>query len=117
MGVIYIDYLQPGMLLNTDVKDQTGRLLLNAGAEITEQHLRIFRTWGITEADIQGVTKEDVGTIDTVQIDPVILQKIESKLNKIFSHTDREHTFINELFRLCISRKTRQIIGGVISDK
>jgi hypothetical protein len=73
--------------------------------------------WGITEADIQGITKEDVETTDTKEIDPEIFQEVETELNEIFCHNDSEHAFINELFRLCTLRKTRQKSGEIIRDE
>ncbi len=53
MAKINADYLQQGMVLNGDVHDLNGRLMLRAGTALTEKHLHILKTWGITEADIQ----------------------------------------------------------------
>jgi hypothetical protein len=112
---INIDYLQPGMILNSDVKDINGRLLLGAEAELTEKHLYIFRVWGITEADIKGVTEEDVNDLVTEEVDPVILKEAERELNKIFLHTDQNHPAIKELLRYCALRKVRHVSGEIAS--
>lgn len=109
MAGISVEYLRPGMTLNSDVMDRNGRLLLNAGAEITEKHIYIFKTWGIMEVDIQGVTEEDVAV--AVQIDPLVLQKAEEELNGIFLHTDRQDPVIKEIFRLCAIRKAHSLSG------
>jgi hypothetical protein len=111
MATIGIEYVKPGMKLNSDVMDRNGRLLLNAGIEITERHLHIFRTWGITEVDIHGITEEQVVPDPAENVDPEILQKIETELNDIFRHTDRNHPAIKELFRLCALRKIRRVAG------
>ncbi len=105
MANIDIAHLQPGMIVNSDVITNIGRLLLRAGAELTKEHLRVFRTWGITEVDIQGGTEQDISAGDTAQIDPVLLQEIESELNELFRHTNRKHPFINQLYSLCMTRK------------
>ncbi len=105
MANIDIAHLQPGMIVNSDVITNLGRLLLPAGTEITGKHLHVFRTWGITEVDIKSVTKQDITAVDAVQINPALLQEVETELNGLFHHTDREHPFINKLYRLCITRK------------
>ncbi len=105
MANIEIAHLQPGMIVNSDVITNLGRLLLPAGTEITGKHLHVFRTWGITEVDIRSVTKQDITTVDTVQTDPALLQKAETELNGLFRHTDRENSVINKLYRVCITRK------------
>lgn len=105
MANVDIVHLKPGMILNNDVVTNLGRFLLSAGTEITEKHLNVFRTWGITEVDIHGVTEEDITVGDNAQIEPVLLQEIETELNGLFRHTDRGNPFINELYRLCITRK------------
>ena len=52
MAIIPIDLLEAGMVLKADVRDRSGRLILPSGAELAEKQIRIFRTWGVTEADI-----------------------------------------------------------------
>lgn len=105
MANIDIAHLQPGMIVNSDVITNLGRLLLPAGTEITGKHLHVFRTWGITEVDIKSVTKQDITAVDNVQIDPALLQEVETELNGLFRHTDRGHSVINKLYRVCITRK------------
>jgi hypothetical protein len=112
MANISVEYLKPGMVLNSEVKDLSGRLLLGAGVEIAEKHIAIFRTWGITEVDVKGLDKKDVEPDALASIDPAAAQNIEKELSGIFSLTDREHPAIAELFRLCVSRKIRSLSQG-----
>jgi len=109
MAIVNIDYLKPGMILNSDVKDINGRLMLTAGTKLIEKHLYIFRAWGVTEADIKGITDEEVETLITKEVDPVILEKAEKELSNIFLHTDHNHPAIKELFRFCALRKARHV--------
>jgi hypothetical protein len=97
MANIDIANLQPGMIVNSDV--------ITNLTEITGKHLHIFRTWGITEVDIRSITKQDIAAVDAVQRDPALLKEAETELSGLFHHTDREHPFINKLYRLCIERK------------
>jgi hypothetical protein len=107
MAIINIDYLKPGMILNSDVKDINGLLIITSGVEIAEKHLHILRAWGITEVDVKGITEEDVETMITRDIDPVILKRAEDELDGIFRHTDRSHPAIKEIFRFCAIRKAQ----------
>ena len=54
MGIIHIDKLKPGMVLDQEVRDINGRLLLKKEKEIQSSHIRIFKIWGVTEVDIRG---------------------------------------------------------------
>ncbi|HEC20225.1 MAG TPA: HDOD domain-containing protein, partial [Gammaproteobacteria bacterium] len=55
MAILNLQDLKPGMVLAADAKHHSGRVLLAAGTELTEKHLKVFHTWGLTEADIDGV--------------------------------------------------------------
>ena len=54
MGLVGIDELKPGMILEHAVNNSQGVLLLEAGARITKKNIRIFKSWGVTEATIKG---------------------------------------------------------------
>lgn len=105
MALINIDNIEPGMFLASEVRDINGRLLCNAGVEITEKHIRIFRTWGVTEADIKGIKEEDVITRAKEEVAPERLRNAEVELNEIFRYTDPGNPVIKELFHLCVLRK------------
>jgi hypothetical protein len=100
MGVINIEHIESGMILGRDITNRNGLVLLKAGKEVTEKHLKILSMWGITEADIKGIDKEEIMHKATVEIDPQIIEEAKMKAREIFRHTDQEHPFIRELFRL-----------------
>jgi HD-like signal output (HDOD) protein len=52
LALIYIDDLTAGMVLAEDLLTPTGRFVLAAGAALQEDHLKILKSWGIVEADI-----------------------------------------------------------------
>ncbi|NTW99914.1 MAG: hypothetical protein HGB35_08325, partial [Geobacteraceae bacterium] len=58
MGIIAIENIETGMVLASDVRDRSGRMLLGSGVELTQKHLVVFRTWGVLEADIAGQGSE-----------------------------------------------------------
>jgi len=46
------------MVLAADVQDRQGRILLKSGVELSEKHIRMLETWGITMIEIQGEQAE-----------------------------------------------------------
>lgn len=52
MALIYVDDLVGGMVLAEDLFTPSGRFVLAAGASLQEDHLKIFKSWGVVEADI-----------------------------------------------------------------
>ncbi len=104
MGTINLDDLKPDMVLAGEVKARNGRTLLTAGTQLTAKHIDIFKTWGVTEADIQGVAKKDVTAAAAESIDPKLFRKAEKATRERFRHADESHPFIEELLRLCTFR-------------
>jgi hypothetical protein len=100
VGKVAIENIETGMVLANDVHDRSGRLLLGAGAELTQKHLVIFRTWGVLEADIAGQGNDE--TIDQIpsDVDPLELSAAVQELAPLFRHTNRAHPAIIELMRL-----------------
>lgn len=107
MGKVAIDNIETGMVLASDVHDRSGRMLLGAGAELTQKHLVIFRTWGVLEADIAGMGSEDAADLIPADIDPQELAAAEQALEPLFRHTNRSHPAIVELMRLAALRKVQ----------
>ncbi len=112
MGIINLEDIQTGMILDADVKDDRGRVLLSTGTEITEKHLKVFKMWGVTEADIQGVQKEEASVKSTANLDPALLQEAEALGLQLFRHTNLKQPFMKELFRLFTLRMVRHKSGG-----
>ena len=107
MGAINLEDLRPGMVRARDAMDLNGRILLAAGTELTDKHLRVFKIWGVTEAEVQGVDKGDVVADITTQVDPEIARKAEEDTHKLFSFVDTGHPAMEELMRLVIARLVR----------
>ena len=105
MPVVRINKLQPGMILNKNVVDRTGRLLLTSGHEITAKHIRTFKAWGITEVDVE-VTVEEESKAVSLGIKPATVpEDIQNEIDLLFRYNDRRHPAIMELVDLCILRK------------
>jgi hypothetical protein len=109
MATVNLESLKPGMVLGTDVKDRAGRILLASGQEISEKALRVFKMWGVTEADIQGVDQEQVAAMSTSDIKPELLEAAEEKTRVLFAHCKWENPVTKELFRLSTARVARKM--------
>ena len=109
MGLINVENLQVGMVLAADAQVRNGRVLLRSGSVIVEKHLHIFKAWGVPEADIEGVTRQDVAASAEARIDPRALEKAQNLLQERFRHVDLGHPFMEELRRLCLLRAVKKI--------
>ena len=101
------DQVRPGMILSAAVHDRNGRLLMAAGGALTDNHLRIFQTWGIPGVEVAGdqETGSDVPGEGTA-VDPEALRQAEEQVKRLFCRTDTDHPVIKELMKLAINRKT-----------
>jgi len=109
MGVINLESIEAGMVLAADAKARNGRVLLPAGNALTGKHLQIFKAWGVTEADIEGVTRQDVAAAAESQVEPRLLERAQAILQERFRHVEDGHPFAEELRRLCLLRTVKKL--------
>ena len=77
-----IDDIKPGMILAHPVRNPQGVLLLEAGARITPKNIRIFKSWGVLEAAIEGKMTEIKGPAGDAELR--IKESVEMKLKEKF---------------------------------
>ncbi len=92
-----------------DLRDRNGRFLLGKGVKLTPKHLKIIKTWGILEADVDGVSEKDVDAKTTAHVDPAVLELADTLTKELFVHTDLEHEAIRQLFQICVVRKAQEL--------
>ncbi|HIJ95146.1 MAG TPA: hypothetical protein HPP94_05325 [Desulfuromonadales bacterium] len=108
MAQISIDDLAAGMVLKSVVNDRNGRLLLPADTELSDKHLKIFRTWGVTSADIDGVDGASEGSSASNALcsnDPQEIEAVRALVARRYIHNDPLHPMIAELIKICTTRK------------
>ena len=108
MGIINIEDVQVGMTLAGDVKDRAETVILSVGAEITDRSIRVFKAWGITEVDVEGVDQAELATAASARVDPVLLREAEASAGNLFRHADRNHPAMDRLYRIYVQRYVRQ---------
>jgi HD-like signal output (HDOD) protein len=100
MGIIHIDKLKSGMILDQEVRDINGRLLLKKEKEIKPSHIRIFKIWGVTEVNIRG--NNDSKKISDGPADPELIENTKETTQDLFRHVDLEHPAVKEIFRISV---------------
>ena len=107
MGKVNLDDIKSGMILEKDVQERSGRVLLRAGTEITDRHLNIFRTWGVVDVEVESMRHEEAAAQAARELDPEVLKAAEEFLGPLFAHTDSDHPAVREMKRLCVLRHVR----------
>lgn len=113
MGKLSVDFLEPGMELASDVRDTGGMVLLGSGAVITEKHIRIFKSWGVTEVNIKGGDQEAMNTRMLTRLTEEQRDAINRELDRLFRHNDPLDPVIEELRRICLRRETEKAVTVV----
>jgi len=100
MGLIYIDDVKPGMKLEKDLVCPNGRFLLGAGAIFETKHIKIAKSWGITEAFIDGKDKSSLDSEAESEFSDEVLETAEAILQHNYKNTDRSVSVTQEIYRL-----------------
>ena len=100
MAIIHINKLEPGMVLADEVRDLSGRLLLGKGKTVHPNHLKVFKTWGVSEVNINGSNggKEEARS----DFNPEQYEEIKEITQQVFCYSDLDHPAIKEIFRLSV---------------
>jgi len=99
--------LRAGMVLASNVTGVGGRLLLPGGAEISEQHLRVFNIWGVTEADVREDSMEGVSVRR-----PEHARAGSVYADTLFDHTDMRVPPMPFLKQACAAMYADLLAGG-----
>lgn len=95
---IEVTQAQTGMLLNRDVLDRHGNVLLRSGVTLTERHIDLIKAHGIARIDAAPASR---GVSDTGQHRPAI------PAARLFRNLDLQHPLVSELYRLYESRHSQ----------
>ena len=101
MFAVPTDKLKPGKILAEEVRDINGRLLLARGNEIEDNHIRIFKIWGVSEVNIEGPARSSSDKFD-LELNPETLEQVRETVTYLFQHTDLEHPLVKKLFNLSV---------------
>jgi hypothetical protein len=94
--------LKEGQVLAEPVQAQ-GRFLLAAGVALTQSHLRIFKTWGVAEAAIEG-DAPDTEAKDGFTQDSEELRIVRAEIARRFEKCNGEDEVIAALKKIILKR-------------
>lgn len=99
MANLLIDNVTAGMVLADDVLDRQGRPLLKAGVELTDKHIKVFKTWGINHVNIVGKDTEPA-LQEIIDAHPEWAEEAEQVVSCLFRHVDQTHPLFESLIPL-----------------
>lgn len=112
MGRINAGGIKNGMVLAEDLYGPKGRFLMPKGTRIEERHLQVIKAWGVPEAEIEGVSREEAAAEAASEIDPKCIGAAQERVDKLFAGVDLGHEAMRELKRLCLLRAARRLAAG-----
>lgn len=104
------DQADAGSVLAEDVRDRSGRLLLSAGIPLKDKHLRVLKTWGVTQVaiwhDAPASATDDrlPSTATPPLIDEKTYRQAEAVMQNAFRHCDLKQAVMQTLFELATRR-------------
>lgn len=99
-----LEQVEPGMRLAKDVYDPHGTVLLRAGIQISERHIKAFKSWGIHEIPLE----PEGGPPRPRTPDPAALAEIREMLDTQFSLSNLDHPAVRALYDICLERALGQ---------
>ena len=107
MPKLKLEQLKPGMVVAVAVKNMDDMLLAPAGCELTERHISILETWGITEVDVEA-SEETQAPVDPLsKLSPARLARLRQELREVFWEFDEANPIQVEIFDLMLRRKAK----------
>ncbi|MFH1624597.1 MAG: hypothetical protein ABID54_05500 [Pseudomonadota bacterium] len=110
MGIINISELEPGMRLEEPVCTPDGRMLLREGVQVTEKHISIFKSWGVTEAAVEGVEAPGVVDFESVDDKNPEAMALSKALKDKFSHVLEDEVMV-EIMRVAQKQMMKKILN------
>jgi hypothetical protein len=106
MARIKTDQLQPGMVVVSDVKNMDDMLLLPAGCELSERHIRILRAWGIADVPVDGCG-DDSASPGAASAEPAVFAPERvAQLKTRFWRWNEDDLVQREIIRVLLRRKS-----------
>lgn len=99
MATIDVSQAEAGMVLAADILDKRGRLLVPAGKELSEKHVRALPAWGVSRIEVEG---DDIA--GAIELEPWALQEATAEVDTLFSRVNREHPLFQGLTEVCVER-------------
>ena len=104
MSFVNVNHLKEGMVLAEDLFASKNRFLLAKGTTIVAKHIRIMKSWGVTEANIIGISQAEAAAEAESSLDPQVITNSKQYVEKFFIENQERPEITGELKRLCMLR-------------
>ena len=108
MPKVKIDNAREGMVTSKNVNNMDDMLLIPSGCELSARHLKLLRTWGVAEIEVEAGEEPDESQNPMAQLPPEEVAELQASLSAIFVRYDESLPIHKEVFRLALLRKIRQ---------
>ena len=98
---INVKNLKSGMTLTRSVFNRQGLLLLKGDVELSEQNIRVLKSWGIDAVSIKGEDEGGQSKEEKNKSNSVFTSLVESQLREKFAGT-LEHPAMVEIMRVAV---------------
>lgn len=92
------------MVLAADIMDKRGRLLVPAGKELSEKHVRALPAWGVSRIEVEG---DDIA--GAIELEPWAVDQANSQVDSLFSRVNREHPLFQALTPVVVERRAMSL--------
>ena len=112
MADINVSELVPGMKTQAPVEVQ-GRMLVGAGAEITDKMIAMFKTWGVARVSVEGGGAAQSGGAGAADgLGPEDRQRVEAAVAARFSRLAEPDAVMLEIRRIAVKMETARVLSG-----
>ncbi|MGD9365631.1 MAG: HDOD domain-containing protein [Desulfobacteraceae bacterium] len=112
MSYLPIDTLKNGQILDEDVHDVNGRLLLSRGQPIESKHIRIFKIWGV--AQVRVANGEVPPQVDRGKKDSEKMACVEASTRQLFKKTNLNHPLMETVFQSMVDYRYEHDLLSVV---
>jgi putative nucleotidyltransferase with HDIG domain len=111
VGLLNVDSLKPGMILEKNLMAFNGRFLLPGGTVLTAGHIQTMKVWGVVEADIRGEEGRETGKLLDTEIPKEVLKQAESSVKAMFPKPVVRSP-MKEIYSLALERRAMALKSG-----
>jgi hypothetical protein len=102
--------LQAGMVLAEAVRGPRGDVLLGEGVELSERHLKAFKTWGIRTVVVEGEESAQPGTsAAATELPPELLAQARAAIAARFARAGTGHPLLAFLSEEAVRRLAAEL--------
>jgi len=109
MPKVKLNKLKEGMVVEQDVRNLDDMLILPAGCVLTERYINLLQCWGVSEVTVQAAAAEEASSDPLAMLSPEALARLTQETEARFWKYDAANPVEQEILRLVIRRKARQM--------